>query len=256
MKLKKLYCKALRLKRRIRHPSCAAVIVAAGSATRMRGSGKILTTICGEPVLAGSLRAFNACVLIDEIVVVARKEELEAVAALCREYRKVRTVVCGGASRPESVAAGISAVSEYTELVAVHDGARPFVTDEIICAAASKAAKFGGAAPAIPVKDTIKLARGGVIERTPERKDLFAVQTPQVFDYDILRAALQNALANKLPITDDCSAVEALGMQVHLTGGSEENIKITTPLDLELAETILKRRRRQCALERATMSTN
>ena len=143
MKLKKLYCKALRLKRRIRHPYCAAVIVAAGSAT-----------------LAGSLRAFNACVLIDEIVVVARREELEAVAALCRDYRKVRTVVCGGASRPESVAAGISAVSEYTELVAVHDGARPFVTDEIICAAVSKAAKFGAAAPAIPVKDTIKLARG------------------------------------------------------------------------------------------------
>ena len=256
MKLKKLYCKALRLKRRIRHPYCAAVIVAAGTATRMQGGGKILATICGEPVLTGSLRAFDACVLIDEIVVVARKEELEAVAALCRDYKKVRAVVCGGASRPESVAAGIAAVSEYTELVAVHDGARPFVTDRIICDAAAKAAKFGAAAPAVPVKDTIKLSHNGVIVQTPERKHLFAVQTPQVFDYDLLRAALQNALEKKLPITDDCSAVEALGMQVHLTDGSEENIKITTPLDLELAQTILKRRRRACASERAMTSTD
>ena len=242
MKLKKLYCKALRLKRRIRHPYCAAVIVAAGSATRMRGSGKILTTICGEPVLAGSLRAFNACVLIDEIVVVARREELEAVAALCREYRKVRTVVCGGASRPESVAAGISAVSEYTELVAVHDGARPFVTDEIICAAASKAAKFGAAAPAIPVKDTIKVSTDGTVQQTPDRRTLYAVQTPQIFDADLLRAALQNALDKQLAITDDCSAVEALGMKVLLTEGSEENIKITTPLDLQVARLIWEER--------------
>ncbi len=256
MKLKKLYCKALRLRRRIQHPYCAAVIVAAGSATRMQGNGKILASICGEPVLVGSLRAFDACVLVDEIIVVARKDDLQAVAALCRDYKKVRAVVCGGASRPESVMAGIAAASEYTELVAVHDGARPFVTDAIICAAAAKAAKFGAAAPAIPVKDTVKVAHGGIVTHTPERKDLFAVQTPQVFDYDLLRGALQKALTERLPITDDCSAVEALGAQVHLTDGSEENIKITTPLDLELAEMILRRRRRQCALERAMTSTS
>lgn len=256
MNLKTVFSGARRLRQRLDHPFCTAVIVAAGSATRMQGSGKILATICGEPVLVGSLRVFTQCVLIDEIIVVARREDLAAVRAVCREYRKVRAVVPGGASRTESVLAGIAAASEEAQLLAIHDGARPFLTQTLVCETAKSAARFGAAAPAIPVKDTIKLAHDGVIDHTPARKDLFAVQTPQIFDADLLRGALQNAQQKNLAITDDCSAVEALGVPVHLTDGSEENIKITTPLDLAVAEVILKRRRRQCALERATMSTD
>ena len=106
-----------------------------------------------------------------------------------------------------------------------------------------QAGRCGAAAPAVPVKDTIKVASGGAVVETPDRSRLFAVQTPQVFDVDLLRGALQNAQEKQLPVTDDCSAVEAIGKIVFLTEGSEENIKITTPLDLELAEAILRRRR-------------
>ena len=137
---------------------------------------------------------------------------------------------------------GLKAVPEGTELVAVHDGARPLVPPEVITKAILKAAKFGAAASAIPVKDTIKVSKTGAVDETPDRSTLFAVQTPQVFDYALLLGALQNAKQKGLSLTDDCSAVEALGMTVLLTDGSEENIKITTPLDLDIAGLILKRR--------------
>ena len=116
------------------------------------------------------------------------------------------------------------------------------VTDEVICRAVSKAKKFAAAAPAVRVKDTIKVSTGGAVDETPDRSTLYAVQTPQVFDRDLLAAALQNAKEQEIAITDDCSAVEALGMPVQLTDGDEENLKITTPLDLELAALILRRR--------------
>ena len=116
------------------------------------------------------------------------------------------------------------------------------VPPEVITKAILKAAKFGAAAPAIPVKDTIKVSKTGGVDETPDRSTLFAVQTPQVFDYALLLGALQNAKQKGLSLTDDCSAVEALGMTVLLTDGSEENIKITTPLDLDIAGLILKRR--------------
>ena len=138
--------------------------------------------------------------------------------------------------------AGLAAVSDKAQLVAVHDGARPLVTDEVIRAAVIKAKKFAAAAPAVRVKDTIKISTDGAVDATPDRSTLYAVQTPQVFDRDLLAAALQNAKAQGIAVTDDCSAVEALGMPVQLTDGDEENLKITTPLDLELAALILRRR--------------
>ena len=152
-------------------------------------------------------------------------------------------VVPGGCDRMQSVMNGLREASDKTQLVAVHDGARPLVSDTIIANTISKAAKFGAAAPAIPVKDTIKVSTTGAVEATPDRKTLFAVQTPQVFDYALLCGALENAKNKKLSITDDCSAVEALGMPVQLTDGSEEKLKITTPIDLAFAEAILKGRR-------------
>ncbi len=235
--------KAVCLKRSLSHPYCAAVIVAAGSASRMEGTDKIFTLLDRLPVICRTVEAFQKCSLIDEIVLVTRPEKLERLSRLCPAYPKVRMVVPGGETRLGSVLAGLRAVSEQTQLVAVQDGARPLVSEKVISAAVVQAGRCGAAAPAVPVKDTIKVASGGAVVETPDRSSLFAVQTPQVFDVDLLRGALQNALEKQLPVTDDCSAVEAIGKKVFLTEGSEENIKITTPLDLELAEAILRRRR-------------
>lgn len=233
---------ARQVKNKLAHPSCAAVIVAAGASTRMGGVDKVLADLGGLPVLSRTLRVFDDHDMIDTIIVVAREDQMQKISRVCSPYHKVRIVVPGGASRQESVMNGLRAVPDGTELAAVHDGARPLVTPEVITKAILKAAKFGAAAPAIPVKDTIKVSKNGGVDETPDRKTLFAVQTPQVFDLSLLLGALQNAKQKQLTLTDDCSAVEALGMTVMLTEGSEENIKITTPLDLDIAALILKRR--------------
>ena len=128
------------------------------------------------------------------------------------------------------------------ELLAVQDGARPLVTPELIDRTVRAAEDCFAAAPAIPVRDTIKVAKDGVVRETPDRATLFAVQTPQVFDAGLLKAALQSALSAGVQLTDDCSAVERIGKEVCLTEGSEENIKITTPIDIFIAETILEHR--------------
>ena len=242
MKIKNLYTSIRSAKRAIAHPHCTAVIVAAGSASRMRGIDKITEKLCGKPVLYHTVKTFSECCMIDEIVIVCRKDRIDDIQSICKGIKKVRLLIPGGETRTHSVYAGVMAASEKSELIAVHDGARPLVSNEIICRTAEKAAHFGAAAPAIPVKDTIKQAKDGVIERTMERSSLYAVQTPQIFDADLLKGALTNALQKKLPITDDCSAVEAIGGQVHLVKGSEENIKITTPFDLKLAKLILEGR--------------
>lgn len=222
---------------------CAAVIVAAGTSNRMQGTDKILYLLGGEPLICHTIRAFERLALIDQIVIVTREDLIAEIMTLCERYsfKKVAAIVPGGASRTESVMKGLDHVPT-ANFVAVHDGARPFVTDEIIKNTVEKAFEVYAAAPAVPVKDTIKIAYGGVVTHTPDRATLFAVQTPQVFDYDLLRGALSKALNEKTPVTDDCSAVEAVGMSVCLTAGSDENIKITTPTDLILAEAIFKRR--------------
>ena len=243
MKLSKMYRKALRVRRALDHPYCTAVIVAAGNATRMGGTDKIMAELDGVPVICRTLEVFDNAVQVDEIIVVTRMELLEQVSALAAAFSKVRMVVPGGDDRMQSVMNGLREASDKTRLVAVHDGARPLVTDKIIASTIAKAAKFGAAAPAVPVKDTIKVSKGGAVDATPDRKTLFAVQTPQVFDYALLCGALESAKQKKLAITDDCSAVEAMGMPVQLTDGSEENLKITTPIDLAFAEAILKGRR-------------
>ena len=233
MKLSEGLRKGLAIKEKIGRPYCAAVIVAAGTSSRMGGTNKILTVLENLPVICRTVDVFDKCAMIDEIIVVTQQELLEKVSRYLKAYDKMRMVVAGGATRTDSVMAG---------LAAVHDGARPLVTDEVICRAVSKAKKFAAAAPAVRVKDTIKVSTGGAVDETPDRSTLYAVQTPQVFDRDLLAAALQNAKEQGIALTDDCSAVEALGMPVQLTDGDEENLKITTPLDLELAALILRRR--------------
>ena len=161
---------------------------------------------------------------------------------LCRDcaFSKVTKVVLGGETRTHSVLAGIREVSPEWELIAIHDGARPLVSAEVLEEAIVKAASCGAAAPAVPVKDTVKRAAGGVVEETLERASLFAVQTPQVFEAGLINAALTKALEEGAELTDDCAAVERLGMKVALTRGAYENLKITTVEDLILAEALLE----------------
>lgn len=220
--------------------SCCAIVVAAGSASRMKGIDKTITPICGEPMILKTVRALAKSENIDEIVVVTRQDLIEPITELCQGEEKFRIAVCGGSSRDESVLNGLKAVQ--TDLVAIHDGARPFVTERIIDSTIEAAQKHGAAAPAIAVRDTIKVAQNGEICQTPDRSKLFAVQTPQVFYREAILQALQTARQQAIALTDDCSAMEAVGKRVVLTEGSDENIKITTPIDLAFAEVIVKRR--------------
>ena len=219
---------------------CGAVIVAAGSASRMAGIDKVMAQLEGEPMLLRTVRAFQDSDVIKEIVVVTRPDLLMQVTGLCKNLTKVTAVVAGGKDRPESVQLGMNALSDKVQLVAVQDGARPLVSWQVIDRTVRAANSYGAAAPAVPVKDTIKLVAGGLVSETPDRSSLQAVQTPQVFDRDLLRAALEKAKADGAAITDDCSAVERLGMSVKLVEGDERNIKITTPLDLKIAKLFLE----------------
>ena len=219
---------------------CGAVIVAAGNASRMGGIDKVMAPIGGEPMIVRTVRQFQNCDAVREIVVVTRPDLIVPIMDLCHDFSKLKAVVVGGDSRDASVSLGLNTLSDQCKLVAVHDGARPFASWQLIDRVIRAAHTYSAAAPAIPVKDTIKVVSGGLVQTTPDRSALRAVQTPQVFDFDLLRGALKKAKQDGLAITDDCSAVEAMGMSVKIVEGDERNIKITTPLDLKLAEMILE----------------
>lgn len=220
--------------------ACGAVIVAAGNASRMGGIDKVMAAIEDEPMIVKTVRAFQQSDVICQIVIVTRQDLIVPVADLCNGFDKVRAVVAGGSDRSESVRAGLQALSPQMKMVAVHDGARPFVSQQVIDRTVRAAHTYAAAAPGIPVKDTVKIVQGGVVRSTPDRKTLQAIQTPQVFDMDLLKGALKKAALEKAAITDDCSAVERMGMSVKIVEGDERNIKITTPLDLQLAQLIAK----------------
>ena len=219
---------------------CGAVIVAAGTASRMGGIDKVMAPLRGEPLLLHSVREFQNCDAIREIVIVTREDLLMEVMSLCNRFSKVRGVVVGGADRPASVQAGLNNLSDKVKLVAVHDGARPLITWQVIDRTVRAAHSYGAAAPAIPVKDTIKIVKGGIVSATPDRNTLQAVQTPQVFDLQLLKGALLKAQKDKTPITDDCSAVENMGMSVKIVEGDERDLKGTKPIDLKVAELLLE----------------
>ena len=220
--------------------ACTALIVAAGRASRMQGIDKITAPLGGIPLILRTVKALAACPDITKILLVTREDLISPINELCRNEPKFTKAIVGGESRAESVLLGLQAVD--TPWVAIHDGARPLVTEEIVSKAIAAAHLEGAAAPAIPVKDTIKVAEKGLVKNTPDRSRLFAVQTPQVFSTESILQALRHGIAEQLPLTDDCSAMEATGHPVFLTEGSEENLKITTPMDLLLAEAILARR--------------
>lgn len=219
---------------------CGAVIVAAGNASRMGGIDKVMAPLGGEPMIVHTVRAFQNCDAIREIVVVTREDLLIPVMSLCHDFSKVQAVVAGGDNRQASVARGIQALSPKARLVAVQDGARPLISCQVIDRTVRAAHTYGAAAPAIPVKDTVKAVAGGVVSHTPDRSTLQAVQTPQVFDRDLLKGALKKAQRDGASITDDCSAVERLGMSVKIVEGDERNIKVTTPMDLKIAALLLE----------------
>ena len=220
--------------------TCGAVIVDSGNASRMGGIDKVMAPLKGEPMIVRTVRTFQQNKLIREIVIVTREDLVEPITKLCNIFPKVKIVVPGGADRSDSVRAGLKALSKGLKMVAIHDGARPLITDQVIDRTVRAAHTYSAAAPGVPVKDTVKIVEGGVVLETPDRSTLQAVQTPQVFDLDLLHGALTKAKQDKITITDDCSAVEHMGMSVKMVEGDERNMKVTTPMDLKIAEMLLE----------------
>ena len=229
------FIKKLKQKRK---PFVSAVVAAGGTGTRM-GENKLLMDLCGMPVLAHTLLALEKCEMIDEIVISAHKDSVLEYSQLAKKYgiKKLKSVVTGGENRSISVFKGISAVSENCRFVAIHDGARPFITNEEIEKVISKAFYTGAATASVPVKDTIKQIADDKITATIERATLVQVQTPQVFHAKALRAAYEQPFSSTF--TDDASVMEAAGHKVTLVEGERENIKITTPSDMLIAEAII-----------------
>ena len=219
----------------------SAVIVCAGNSTRMGGVNKILMPL-GEGVVIGqTMKAFEETPEIKEIIIVAREDDFPAIEneAKCAGITKFVKCVAGGSTRQESVINGIRCISQETELIAVHDGARPLVKPCHISKAVRDALVFGGAALGVPVKDTIKVVDSGLVVDTPPRKNLYITQTPQIFKKKIYFEGVDFALEHNLDFTDDCQLAEAIGCKVYMTEGDYTNIKITTPEDIKIAETLL-----------------
>lgn len=223
---------------------CSAVIVAAGNSQRM-GKDKILMEVNGKPVIAYTLEAFQKCERIDEIVVVTKLSNLADIADICNEYGITKTskVVCGGKTRAESSLAGVLAVSDEASYIAIHDGARPFASVNLIDRCVCTAQTNNVAVPAVSATDTVRiLNKKGSVIATPDRDLVALIQTPQVFSADIIINALTKAVEKKLPITDDCSAVEAMGIKANVVSGERDNIKLTTARDICIAEKIIEER--------------
>lgn len=225
----------------------SAIIVAAGGSVRMGiADSKQFIPLLGRPAIEYTLRAFEKCHLIKEIVVVCREQDKERIRLIADKngFSKVSSLVEGGASRAESVRNGIKAASSKAKYFAIHDGARPLITVEEIERVIEAAFETGAATLGVPVKDTIKIVDGyNKIESTPLRSQLRAVHTPQVFERELYQFALENAGDNMINFTDDCSLIEHMGGEVEVVKGSEENIKLTTPIDVVIAESILSKRR-------------
>ncbi len=218
-----------------------AVIVAAGWSQRMGGVDKMLTLLGGKPVLAWAVDVFQQCKLIDQIVVAVSKQSLGRCRQLVAEqgWSKVTEVCVGGRRRQDSVAAGLGQLNRC-QWVVIHDGARPLVTEGLIEHGLKAARETGAATAVVPVTDTIKVAgEDRVVQQTLPRGNLWAVQTPQVFRFDIITEAYRRV---KAEVTDDASLVEQLDHKVKLYMGSYDNIKITTPDDMALAEILWQRR--------------
>lgn len=218
-----------------------AIVVAAGSSRRMGGVDKIFAPIAGRPLLAHTIDVFLRCPSIDQVVVVLSEDKLEEGKRLAEKNRwsKVLQLCPGGERRQDSVRRGLERLSDC-QWVVIHDGARPCLGTDLIDRGLEEAYESGAAVAAVPVKETIKVVSPDrVVEETPLRERLWAVQTPQVFRFDIIDEAHRRAQGEA---PDDATLVERLGYTVKVYPGSDSNIKVTTPEDLALAEAILKSR--------------
>lgn len=216
-----------------------AIVVAAGESQRMNGVDKVLAPLGGKPVLAWSVEALQRCDKVDRIILVNSQKNREPVQCLAveKKWTKVAEVCTGGKRRQDSVAAGIALLGDC-EWVIIHDGARPLLTQELIERGLEAGRETGAAVAAVPVVDTVKLAGDDhIVIETPPRANLWAVQTPQIFRFSIIKEAYQQVRGD---VTDDAMLVEQIGNKVKLYMGSYDNIKITTLRDLEIAELLLK----------------
>jgi len=222
-------------------PTCTAVIAAAGISERCEGEDKLFYTVNDKPVLAYTLEAFENCKLVDDIIIVVQEERIESIGKLCLEYgyKKVSKIMKGGETRPESVMNGIYAASGKARLIAIHDGARPCIDVDTIERTIHKAGKYNAAAPAISIASTVKKVDDGVITKTVDREGLYEIQTPQIFRAELIKAALTKVMKKSIEVTDDCMAVELIGVPVHIVEGSRRNIKITDNQDFRIIEAFL-----------------
>ncbi len=223
----------------------SVIIVCAGSSTRMQGRNKILLPLGDSSVIGNTMKAFQNCESVREIIIVAREGDIPEIKAEAQRsgITKLSECVTGGATRQESVISGMRCISKETEYIAVHDGARPLVKPEHIEKTIRDARVFGGAALGVPVKDTIKVVDDGLVTDTPPRSSLYITQTPQVFRKKLYFEGVDFAMEHGLDFTDDCQLAEAVGGKIYMTAGDYTNIKITTPEDIMLAETLLKAER-------------
>lgn len=225
----------------------SAVIVGAGSSTRMgKAISKQLIKLMNTEVIVHTLMAFEQSRLVNNVVVVCRNEDTEAIEKLIELYgiTKVTALTAGGSTRQQSVLKGVNIVKNTADLIAIHDGARPLVLPKDIDRAVENACIYKAAALGVAVKDTIKVVNhDGCIVDTPDRSTLVSIQTPQIFETKLYVKAAAAAEKQGRDYTDDCQLIEALGQRVYVTEGSYTNIKVTTPEDIILAEGILSNRR-------------
>lgn len=218
-----------------------AVILAAGNSTRM-GFSKMTAPLCGKPVILHTLKAFEETTCIDAVLLVARVADKPLFEQLCKEsgITKLCGICEGGTTRQQSAENSLASLPADTDLIAVHDGARPLISPAVIERTVEAAKKYGAAAAAMPVKDTIKVVgEDNFVVSTPARSTLRQVQTPQVFNLQLYKEAFADAKAAGTDFTDDCQLFERAGRQVKLVEGGYENLKITTPEDLVLAGALL-----------------
>lgn len=214
------------------------IITAAGQGKRMGGPKQFLE-IAGQPMLGRTIAAFEACPLIEGIILVVNEDYIEQAKQF--KFSKILKVIAGGKERQDSVYNGIKALPAETEIVAIHDGARPFVTVDIIERSINEAKKSRAVVVGVPVKDTIKQVANSQVAQTLDRKTLWAAQTPQVFKKELLVQAYESGY-NKGVATDDAMLVEQLSVPVTMVVGSYQNIKVTTPEDLKFAEGLMGRK--------------
>lgn len=223
-----------------------ALIAAAGKGKRMNTRiSKPFIPIFGKPILAYTIEKFEKCKLIDKIYLTVNSEEKELCSRnviIKYNFSKVQELVDGGETRQDSVYNGLKALDKDTDIVVIHDGARPLIEETLIRDSIEKAQKYGAAIAAIPIKDTVKKSENNFfINKTLNREEIWRAQTPQTFKYALILPAYHRAYKDKYLATDDAAILERYGHKVKLMIGSEENIKITTPFDIIVAENFLKK---------------